>query len=94
MIGKDIIKKYIDNEIVYLKQDIEGEKRYNLGNYNVSGLEEDLTFLTKLSESDIDEITRNVNDDEKLSDMIYETIHNYLYDCIYHKQERGKKNED
>lgn len=85
MIGKDIIKKYIDNEIVYLKQDIEGEKRYNLGNYNVSGLEEDLTFLTKLSESDIDEITRNVNDDEKLSDMIYETIHNYLYDCIYHK---------
>ena len=85
MIGKDIIKKYIDNEIVYLKQDIEGEKKYNLGNYNVSGLEEDLTFLTKLSENDIDEITKNVNDDEKLSDMIYETIHNYLYDCIYHK---------
>ena len=85
MIDKDIIKKYIDNEIVYLKQDIEGEKKYNLGNYNVSGLEEDLTFLTKLSENDIDEITKNVNDDEKLSDMIYETIHNYLDDCIYHK---------
>ena len=85
MIDKQVIKDYIKNEINYVKQDIEGEKRYNLGNYNVSGLEEDLTFLTKLTDEDVEEITRNINNDEELTNKIYDLIHYWIYDCIYHK---------
>ena len=79
IIDKEFIKQYIENEIIYLKQDIEGERKYNLNNYNVEGLEEDLTFLTKLSEEEIEDITQKVNDDEELTNKINELIHYWLY---------------
>lgn len=79
IIDKEFVKQYIENEIVYLKQDIEGERKYNLNNYNVEGLEEDLTFLTKLSEEEIEDITQKVNDDEELTNKINELIHYWLY---------------
>ena len=79
IIDKEFVKQYIGNEIIYLKQDIEGERKYNLNNYNVEGLEEDLTFLTKLSEEEIEDITQKVNDDEELTNKINELIHYWLY---------------
>lgn len=79
IIDKEFVKQYIENEIIYLKQDIEGERKYNLNNYNVEGLEEDLTFLTKLSEEEIEDITQKVNDDEELTNKINELIHYWLY---------------
>ena len=79
IIDKEFVKQYIENEIIYLKQDIEGERKYNLNNYNIEGLEEDLTFLTKLSEEEIEDITQKVNDDEELTNKINELIHYWLY---------------
>lgn len=77
-VDNDRVSDYIDNEIEYIKSDIENNKKYN--NWRtIEDLEEDLNYLKNLSESDIENITQKINDDEELQDKITELIHYWLY---------------
>lgn len=77
-IDSDMVKEYIENEINYIQDDIENNKKYN--NWRtIKDLEEDIKYLKELSQEDIKEITQKVNDDEELQDKITELIHYWLY---------------
>ena len=77
-IDSDMVSDYIDNEIDYIKCDIETHKKYN-DTRLVKTLQQDLDYLERLSDSDIEEITQKINNDEELQDKISELIHFWVY---------------
>lgn len=72
-VDSDRVYDYIDNEIDYIKQDMDIE--YS----NKEDLQQDLDYLEQLTEKDIEEITQKINDDEELQDKITELIHYWVY---------------
>lgn len=68
----EYIHSYIDNEIEYIKQDLQ-----------VSGLGKDLlrdlNYLENMSENEKMEIAEKVIEDNELGNKINELIHYYLY---------------
>lgn len=72
-IDSDMVSDYINNEIDYIKQDMENELN------NKDDLQQDLNYLEDLTENDIEDITQKVNDDEELQDKITELIHFWIY---------------
>lgn len=72
-IDSDMVSEYIDNEIDYIKQDMENELN------NKDDLQQDLNYLEDLTENDIEDITQKINDDEELQDKINELIHYWIY---------------
>lgn len=72
-IDSNMVSDYIDNEIEYIKQDIENEWT------NKEDLQKDLKYLENLTDKNIEEITQKINDDEELQDKINELIHYWIY---------------
>ena len=71
-VDTDRVSDYINNEIDYIKSDME------ISGYS-KGLLQDLQYLENLTENDIKNITQKINDDEELQDKITELIHYWLY---------------
>ena len=68
----DIVCDCIDNEINYIKQDME------VSGYS-KDLVEDLVMLDNLDYDEKMEISKKVVEDRELADKINELIHYYLY---------------
>lgn len=72
LIDRDFVEEYIQNEVANIDRDID------ICGWN-RGLQEDLDYINKLTDEDIDDITQKVNDDEELTNKINELIHYWLY---------------
>lgn len=72
-VDSDMVSEYIDNEIDYIKQDMKDTLSNN------EDLQQDLEYLESLSDSDIENITEKINNDEELQDKITELIHYWVY---------------
>lgn len=69
---KDIVNDYIENEKVYIKQDM------NASGYS-KDLLQDLNYLENLTELEKNEIAEKVSEDFELQTKLNELIHYYLY---------------
>lgn len=76
----EYIKKYIKNEIDYIKESMSNDKQ------NINSYKKDLDKLRSLKSNDIKEIQSAIFDDLDFEDYINEMIHEYLYDYIEEKE--------
>lgn len=69
---KYILNDYIENEIDYIKQDL------NISGYS-KDLLQDLNYLENITELEKNEIVEKMLEDNELEQKINELIHLYLY---------------